>query len=89
MLGQRRIRMELDLGCQRGNVVRCDAPGPSRAQTWCDAAALALPPAPALDRGGPDAKEAGGLGLAETGVDGSQQPLAEVDRILLHTRQHR
>jgi hypothetical protein len=27
--------------------------------------------------------------LAETGVDGPQQPLAEVDRILLHSRQHR
>ena len=86
MLGQRRIRMTVDLGCQRGNVLRIDAPRPSRAGAWGQTAALPLPPSPALDGGGPDAEEAGGLGLAETGVDGSQQPLAEVDRILLHAR---
>jgi hypothetical protein len=26
----------------------------------------------------------GGLGLAEAGVDGPQQPFAEVNRVLLH-----
>ncbi len=79
----------MDLGRQRGNVLRCDAPGPSRAGARCQGTALPLPPSPALDGGGPDAEEAGGLGLAETGVDGPQQPLAEVDRILLHSSQHR
>ena len=48
-----------------------------------------LPSPPAPDRGGADAKEAGGLGLAEAGVDGPQQPLAEVDRVLLHRPQSR
>jgi hypothetical protein len=81
--------MALDLDRQRGNVPWSDAPGPPRARTRGEGAALPLPPAPALDGGGPDAEEAGGLGLAEAGVDGPQQPLAEVDRILLHSSQHR
>ena len=89
VLGQRRIRMALDLGRQRGNVVRCDPPGPSRTEARCHAAALPLSPSPALDGGGPDAEEAGGLGLAEPGVDGAQQPLAEVDRLLPHPHELR
>ncbi len=41
--------------------------------------------APAGDRPGADAEEAGGLGLAESGVDGTQQPLEEVDLILVRS----
>jgi hypothetical protein len=89
VLGQRRLRMVLNLGSQHGKLEGGDAPGPSRADARCHAAALPLPPSPALDGGRPDAEEAGGLGLAEPGVDGAQPPLAEVDRLRLHSRQHR
>jgi len=89
MLGQRGIRVAQDLGCQGGSVRCSDVPGPPGTGAWCHGAAFALPPSPPLDSGRADAEEAGGLGLAEAGVDGAQQPLAEVDRILLHSRHHR
>ena len=49
-----------------------------------DGAGLVPPLPPPLDRAEPDAEEAGRLGLGKPGVDGSQQPLAEVGRVLLH-----
>lgn len=48
-------------------------------------AGLALLGAPALDRADTDAKQAGRLDLWQPGVNGSQQPLAEVGGILLHS----
>jgi hypothetical protein len=42
------------------------------------------PPSPSLDRAHANAKEAGRLGLGQAGVDGSQQPFADVGRVLLH-----
>ena len=63
------------------------APDPAGADPD-DACGATLPvradAAPALDRRRADAEEAGDLGLAEAGVHSPQQPLAEVDRVLLH-----
>jgi hypothetical protein len=42
------------------------------------------PPSPSLNRAHANTKEAGRLGLGQAGVDGPQQPLAEVGRVLLH-----
>ena len=61
--------------------IRRDRPGRGEAATepvWL------APLSPPLDRAEPDAEEAGRLGLGKAGVDGSQQPLAEVGRVLLH-----
>jgi hypothetical protein len=71
-------------GVGRSNPWRTPRPG-----TRHHAAGLPLPPSPALDRGRADAEEPGRLDLAETGVDGAQQPLAEVDRVLLHAAELR
>ena len=84
MLAQGGIGEGTHLG-QQGPFLGAPDPARSpRAGPWCHAAALALPPPPARDRRRPDAEETGGLGLAQAGVAGPQQPLAEVDRVLLH-----
>jgi hypothetical protein len=47
-------------------------------------ACLLTPLPPAFDGADANAEEAGRLDLRETGVNRSQQPLAEVGRVLLH-----
>jgi hypothetical protein len=84
VLRQRRIGMPGDLRPERAGLVRPECGRPSRTWQRGHAAGGVLPLAPANDGAGADAKGAGGLGLAEPGVDGAQQPLAEVDRLLLH-----
>jgi hypothetical protein len=85
MLGQRAIRMGANLGRQCGSLGGNNPCRPPRTAPWRHAVGLPLPPTPPLDRRRADAEETGDLGLAEPGVKGSQQPLAEVDRVLLHT----
>ena len=63
---------------------RADARGAARTRPRRHRACGALPLPPAPDRAGTDAEEAGGLGRGEPGVDRSQQPFAEVGRVLLH-----
>jgi len=86
VLGQGGVRRRANLRDQRRLGVRADAPPPPGPGRRGHAAGLAPPPPPALDRAPPDAEEAGRLGLGEAGVDGPQQPLAEVGRVLLHRR---
>jgi len=86
MVSKGGIRLPGHLRPQRGGLVRADRGASAGAGFGRHAAGLALPLAPAGDRAGADAEEAGGLGVTEAGVDGAQQPLAEVDRLLLHLR---
>ena len=86
MLNQRGIRRRLHLGDQRRLGLPGDPPSPAGARGGQYPAGLVAPPSPPLDRTDPDAEEAGRLGLGEAGVNGSQQPLAEVGRVLLHLR---
>jgi hypothetical protein len=84
VLGQGGIGVLRHLIAQGGGLVRPDDRPPPGAGLGRQAAGLLALLSPATDRARPDAEEAGGLGLTEAGVDGTQQPLAEVDRILLH-----
>ncbi len=82
--GQCRICMLGDLILQRRRLLRAN--GGRATGSWFGGhlAGGGAPLAPPSHGAGADAKQAGGLGLTEPGVDGTQQPLAEVDRILLH-----
>jgi hypothetical protein len=84
VLGQRRIRSGTDAGDQRRLSLPSDPSPPPRSRGSGDEAGLTLPLSPPRDGAHADAEEAGRLGLGETGVNGSQQPLAEVGRVLLH-----
>jgi hypothetical protein len=84
VLGQRRIRSGTDAGDQRRLSLPSDPPPPPRSRGSSDRAGLTPPLSPSRDGAHADAEEAGRLGLGETGVNGSQQPLAEVGRVLLH-----
>lgn len=70
MFAQGGIGLGAHLGQERHILVAPDAPRSPWPQGRGDAAGLALPSSPALDRGCADAEEAGGLGVAEAGVDG-------------------
>jgi hypothetical protein len=76
--------MGRDLGGQRGVAVGADQGRAARARRGRQAAGFAALPPPPLDRRRADAEEAAGLGDAEAGVGGPQQPRAEVSRVLLH-----
>jgi hypothetical protein len=84
VLGQRRVWSGTDAGDQRRLDVPSDPPPPPRSKGSGDGAGLMPPLSPPRDGAHADAEEAGRLGLGETGVNGSQQPLAEVSRVLLH-----
>lgn len=84
MLDQRGIGRGTDLGYQGGLGLAADPSSPAGPGRGGHRTGLALPLAPAFDGAEPDAKKTGRLGLGKTGVDGSQQPLAEVGRVLLH-----
>ena len=84
MLRQRGIGSRTHLREQGCFVLRSDATMASRSGPGGHRAGLALLGAPALDRTDANAEEAGRLGLREPGVNGSQQPLAEVGGVLLH-----
>jgi hypothetical protein len=84
VLAQRGIRRGADLGHQRGFGLWADPPSPAGTRGGHHPARLLASSSPPFDRALANAEEAGRLGLRETGVDGSQQPLAEVGRILLH-----
>ena len=84
MLGQRGIRRGPNLGTQARFLLWPDATTAARAAAGRERTGLALLLPPALDGTATDAKEAGRLDLRESGVNGSQQPLAEVGGVLLH-----
>jgi hypothetical protein len=84
VLGQGGVRRGADLRLQAGGVGWADLGRAPRPRPGRQVAALAPLALPALDRRGPDAEEAGRLGLGQAGVDGPQQPLAEVGGVLLH-----
>jgi hypothetical protein len=89
MLAQGGIGQGAHLGQQDPLLGAPDPAWSPRSRPRGQAAALTLLAPQARNRRRPDAKETGGLGLAEAGIDGPQQPLAEVDRVLLHGPQHR
>lgn len=83
VLGQRRLRGGRHLGFQRRRLVPTNARPPAGA--WLRRQVTGRSPlAPAGDRTQTNAKGAGCLGLAVTGVHESQQPLAEDSGVLLH-----
>lgn len=84
MLGKRGIWRRRHLGLERRRRLRPHESCP--AGTWHagHGARLALHLSPAFDRTQSNTEEAGRLGLREPGVNGSQQPLAEVGGVLLH-----
>ena len=84
MLDERGVWRGLHLGDQRRLGPWSDPPRAARPGLGGRGSGLALSPPPALDRAHADDEEVGRLGLGEASVDGSQQPLAEVGRILLH-----
>ena len=84
VFGQRGIRGRLDLGQQGGLGLPAYAAWATRARRGTECPGLLATTAPAFDRAFPDAKKAGRLSLRESGVNGSQQPLAEVGGVLLH-----
>lgn len=84
VLSQGGIGQRLDLGQQRRLGLPPNAPPPTRSRRGGQRAGFLLSAAPAFDRAFADTKAAGRLSLREPGVDGSQQPLAEVGGVLLH-----
>jgi len=84
MLDQRGIRRRADLGHQHRLGLQGNPPTPSGSRGGQHPARLLAPPSPPLERADTDAEEAGRLGLGKAGVNGSQQPFAEVGRVLLH-----
>src|SRR5215204_5312877 len=84
MLGQGGVGGGSDLGPQGRSVRGTDAREAAGTRPRRHGARGALAPPPAHDRAGTDAEEPGGLGHGEPAVDRSQQPLAEVGRVLLH-----
>ena len=85
VLRERGIRGGDDLRQERCRILRPNPAMSARPRQRGYRASLALLGAPPLDRADPDTEEAGRLGLREPGVDGSQQPLAEVGGVLLHS----
>src|SRR5215203_3662361 len=84
MLSQGGVGGGSDLGPQGRRVRGTDARGAAGTRSRRHGTRGALAPPPADDRAGTDAEEPGGLGHGKPAVDRSQQPLAEVGRVLLH-----
>jgi hypothetical protein len=84
VLAQRGIWGGPDLSQQGRFLLAPDRPGLTRTCLRGHRSRLALTAAPALQRRRADAAKAGELGWAEAGVQSPQQPVAEVDRVLLH-----
>ena len=78
------LRLKPAMRQQRGFLLRPNAATAAGAASGRKRAGLALLGAPALDRADTDAEEAGRLDLWQPGINGSQQPLAEVGGVLLH-----
>ena len=84
MLRERGIRRGSHLRQQRRFILGSDATMPPGPRPRSQGTGLTLLDTPAFDGADPNTEEAGHLGLGESGVDGSQQPLAEVGGIRLH-----
>jgi hypothetical protein len=84
VLGQRGVWRRADLSDQGRFGCWSDPPRPPGSGGGDHRAALASPLTPAFDRAEANAEEAGRLGLGQAGVDGAQEPFAEVGRVLLH-----
>jgi hypothetical protein len=86
VLGQRGVGSGGDLGSQRRGLVGADARAPTGARQRRGQPGGAPASAPADNRAGADVEEPGGLGQGEPSIDRSQQPFAEVGRVVLHPR---
>jgi hypothetical protein len=84
VFGQCGVGVRLHLRPQRRFVLHPDLPVPSGARFGSHASRLTPLLPPAADRPIRNAEGAGGLRLPQPGVQGPQQALAKVGRILLH-----
>ncbi|MCD6057892.1 MAG: hypothetical protein K0Q89_1422 [Thermomicrobiales bacterium] len=86
MLVQRGVGVDRRLGAQGRFVAGPDAAAAPHARLGRGPAGLAPSLPPAADRPVGDAEGAGGLRLLQPGVQGAQQAVAEVGRVLFHPR---
>src|ERR671916_439186 len=84
VLGQRRIRLRADLGQQLLFGRGIKEPAASQPRFGSDRAGFAPLPLPATNRPVGDAKGAGGLRSCQPGVQGAQQAVAKIGRVLFH-----
>jgi hypothetical protein len=84
VLGQGGVGGGGHLGAQLGLLRRADQPGPAEARRRRRAAGRLAPLLPPRQGGPVDAEAADGLRLGEPGVDGPQEAVAAVGRVLLH-----
>lgn len=84
MLSQRGVRGGDDLGLEEGGLGRANPGRATRSHPGGEIAGGLLLRPPAGDGADTDAKDTGRLSLTVTGVNASQQPLAEDGRVLLH-----